>query len=141
MTQNTPRRTRSPWSRPPGGDRGSVSAELAIATPLLLGLLLSIVQFALWMHAAHIAEATAAQALDAVRVEGGTAATGHAQAATVLNQIGRGVLRDPHVTVTRTAEEARVEITGTAQAVLPWLRLPVRATAHGPTERFRPPGG
>ncbi|MGH3185480.1 MAG: TadE/TadG family type IV pilus assembly protein, partial [Streptosporangiaceae bacterium] len=36
-------------------ERGSATAELVIATPLLLLLILAIVQFALWEHATHVA--------------------------------------------------------------------------------------
>jgi Flp pilus assembly protein TadG len=43
------------------GDRGAVSVELVLATPLLLLMLLAIVQFALWSHATHIAQAAASQ--------------------------------------------------------------------------------
>src|SRR3954447_6617897 len=41
-------------------ESGSVSVELVVATPLLL-LLLCIVQFAVWWHANHVAQAAAAQ--------------------------------------------------------------------------------
>ena len=37
------------------GDRGSVTVELVIATPLLLLALLTIIQFALWSHATAFA--------------------------------------------------------------------------------------
>ena len=36
-------------------ERGAVSAELVIATPLLLLLIMGVIQFALWQHAEHIA--------------------------------------------------------------------------------------
>src|SRR4051794_21902947 len=54
------------------GDRGAVTVELVIATPLLLLMLLAIVQFALWSHATHIAQAAASQGLAAARVQNGT---------------------------------------------------------------------
>ena len=50
--------------------------ELVIATPLLLLLVLLIAQFALYMHATHIAQAAASEALSEARVSGGTAAAG-----------------------------------------------------------------
>jgi Flp pilus assembly protein TadG len=123
------------------GDRGSVSAELVIATPLLLVLLLAIVQFALWSHATHIAQAAASQGLAAARMQDATATQGRAAARHLLDQLGRGPLSSPRVSVTRDAHRAAVTITGAATSVLPFLRLPVHAEASGPVERFVPAGG
>ena len=120
------------------GDRGSVSAELVIATPLLLVLLLTIVQFALWSHATHIAQAAASQGLAAARMQDATAVAGRAAARQLLEQLGRGPLSSPQVSVTRDARRAAVTITGGATSVLPLLRLPVHAEASGPVERFVP---
>jgi hypothetical protein len=108
-----------------------------IATPLLLFMLMGIVQFAVWSHAEHVAQAAAAQALAAARVDGGTAAAGTAQARQLLAELASGPLRDPEVDVSRTATAVTVRITGTATPVVPLLRLPVRAEAAGPVERFR----
>lgn len=119
-------------------ERGSVSAELVIATPLLLLLILGVIQFALWQHAAHVAKTAAQQGLAAGRVENGSEATGQNEANTVLTQLG--VLSDPRVVTSRTSDTTTVTVTGDAPSVLPFFHLPVRAVASGPTERFRPPG-
>jgi len=119
-------------------ERGSASAELVVATPLLLLLILGVVQFALWQHATHVAEAAAQQGLAAGRVEGGTEAVGKTEASAVLRQLG--VLSDSHVAAKRTADATTVMVTGEAPSVLPFVHLPVRAVASGPSERFRPPG-
>ncbi len=124
-----------------GSQRGSVTAELVVATPLLLVLLLLGVQFALWQHAAHVADAVAQQGLQAARVDGGTAGAGAGQAATVLHQLGAGVLTRPRITASRTATSARVAVSGYAEPVLPFLQLPVHAVAAGPTEVFTAGGG
>ncbi|MBV9163761.1 MAG: pilus assembly protein [Pseudonocardiales bacterium] len=126
------------------GDRGSVSAELVIVTPLLLVLLLVIVQFALWSHATHIAQAAASQGLAAARVQDATAAAGSAAARHVLEELGRGPLTNTRIDATRGADAASIRISGDASAVIPFLRLPVHADAAGPVERFVPdlaPGG
>ena len=52
--------------------------------------------------------------------------------------LGSGVLHNPHVTVTRTATDVRVDITGTAETVVPGIHWTVHATAAGPVERFVP---
>jgi Flp pilus assembly protein TadG len=117
-------------------DRGAVSVQLVIAAPLMLLLLMLIVQFAVYLHASHVAQASAAQALAAARVEGGSAADGNAQAEAVLNDLAQGVLLQPEVTVVRGAARVRVEITGVAQMVVPPLRLPVHVVAEGPAEEW-----
>ena len=119
-------------------DRGSASAELVIATPLLLLLILGVIQFALWQHATHVAEAAAQQGLAAGRVEGGTDATGRTETDAVLAQLG--VLSDSRVAINRTADMTTVTVTGEAPSVLPFVHLPVRAVARGPSERFRSSG-
>jgi Flp pilus assembly protein TadG len=120
------------------GDRGAVSAELVVATPLLLLMLLVIVQFALWSHATHIAQAAASQGVAVARAQNGTAAAGSASARQMLDQLASGPLTGADVTADRTTTSASIRITGTATSVIPFLSLPVHAEAVGPVERFVP---
>jgi Flp pilus assembly protein TadG len=137
-TPTRPRRRR--WYRVLEGDqRGSVSAELVLATPLLLVLIMGVVQFALWQHAEHVAEAVAQQGLAVGRLQGETAAAGQAEAQSVLDQIGTGVLVAPDITATRTAATTTVVVTGHAVSVIGLFSLPVRAVASGPTEDYSAP--
>jgi Flp pilus assembly protein TadG len=117
-------------------ERGSASAELVVATPLLLLLILAIVQFALWQHAEQVAQAVAQQGLAAGRVQGATQITATGEAQQVLGQLGSSVLVHPSITATRGAVTTTVVVTGYAEGVLPFLHLPVRSVATGPTERF-----
>lgn len=120
-------------------ERGSATAELVIATPLLLLLILGIVQFALWEHATHVAQAVAQQGLAVGRVQGGSDQGATSEATSVLAQLGSGVLVNPNVTATRGNVTTTVVVTGQAQGILPFLNLPVRSVATGPTERFTSP--
>lgn len=120
-------------------ERGSVSTELVIATPLLLFLIMAIVQFALWQHANHVARTVAQQSVAAARIDGASASTGQDEAHSVLAQIGTKDLRNAQVTTTRDNDTTTVVVTGESSSVLPFFHLPVRAVATGPTERFRPP--
>jgi len=122
------------------GDRGAGSAELVVATPLLMLLILLVIQFGIWAHATHVAQATAEEALAAARLQGATAAAGQNRASQVLGQIGGAILISPRVTVTRTATTVTVTITADAERVvpLPGLALPVTVTVTGPVERFVP---
>ncbi|WP_068929218.1 TadE/TadG family type IV pilus assembly protein [Planobispora rosea] len=119
-------------------DRGAATAETAVAFPLALVLVLLVVQFGVWQHAVHVAEVTAAEALASARVSGAGAGDGQAKASLLLSQLGRSVLHDARASVSRAADTARVEVSGVAQSVVPFLRLPVEAVATGPVERFRP---
>jgi Flp pilus assembly protein TadG len=121
-------------------ERGSATAELVIATPVLLLLILLVVQFALWQHSIHVAQAAASEGLAAARVQGGTAGSGQDEANLVLAQLSHSVLVHPLVQVAKGANTTTVTVSGEAEAVIPFLHLPVRATASGPVERFRPPG-
>ena len=115
-----------------------MSAEIALAAPLLMLILLTITQFALWSHATHIAQTAAAEGLSATRVHAGTTTSGELRANAVTHQHSDGPLRDATVTALRDAETARVEVTGVAASVIPFLRLRVHADAEGPVERFLP---
>jgi Flp pilus assembly protein TadG len=123
-----------------GDDRGAVAAELVIATPLLLLLIMCVVQFALWEHATHVADAVAQQGLAVARLQGETAAAGQAEAQSVLDQLGRGVLVKPDIAATRTARTTTIVVSGQAESVVGLFSLPVRATASGPTEDYTNPG-
>jgi Flp pilus assembly protein TadG len=116
---------------------GAVSSQLVITTPALLLLILMVFQFGVWQHAQHVSETAAQEGMAAARVEGGNQAAGAARAQIVAARLGGSVIVNPQVTVTRTADQARVEVTGTAEPVVPLLSLPVHAVAQAPTERFR----
>ena len=115
-------------------DRGS--AELVVATPLLLLLVLGVIQFAIYEHASQVAQTSAAQALAATRVLGGTTASGRNEAESLLSSVGRGVVINPVVSVSRGATTATVTVTGSAEGVIPLLHLAVSASSSGPIERF-----
>jgi Flp pilus assembly protein TadG len=117
-------------------ERGAVSAELVIATPLLLLLIMGVIQFALWEHAEHIASAVAQQGVSVARLQGETAGAGQAEAHSVLDQLGPSVLSDANITATRTAATSTVIVTGHAESILGIFTLPVKAIAVGPTEMY-----
>ena len=117
-----------------------MSAELVIATPLLLLLIMAVIQFALWEHATHIAQAVAQQGVSVARLQDETPAAGQSQARSVLDQLGTSVLADANVTATRTATTTTVTVTGHAESILGIFTLPVKATAVGPTENYTEAG-
>ncbi len=124
--------------RATGPQAGSATAELVIATPALLLMVMLVVQFALWQHGQHVASAAAEEGERAARLEGGTAAAGVGRAREFLDQLGPQLVVAPHVGARRDGATARVEVHATAEQLLPWLRLPIRAIAEGPVEQFTP---
>jgi Flp pilus assembly protein TadG len=122
-------------------ERGAVSAELVIATPLLLLLIMGVIQFALWEHAEHIASAVAQQGVAVGRLQGQSDQSGQNQAQSVLNQLGPSVLADARITATRTGAATTVTVTGHAESILGIFTLPVKAVAVGPTENYTNDGG
>lgn len=117
-------------------EHGGGTVELVIATPLLLLLILLIAQFALYMHATHIAQTAAFDALSAARVSGGSAAAGTAEGHRVLAQVGSGPLQATSVAVHRGPNQVSVNVTGTVINVIPFATLTVHAEAVGPVEKF-----
>jgi hypothetical protein len=111
-----------------------------VATPLLLLLIMSVVQFAIWEHAAHVADAVAQQGLSVGRLQGETAGAGQNEAQNVLDQLGSGVLVNSHITANRTAATTTIVVTGRAESIVGLFSLPVKATASGPTEAYINPG-
>ena len=91
-------------------DRGAATSELVLAAPLLMLLLTAIVQFALAEHAHHIAQAAASRALAAARADGADAAAGEQAGRSLLTGTGTGSLRNPSVTVRRTATDTAVQV-------------------------------
>lgn len=115
-------------------ERGSAAAELVLATPLLLLLVLAVVQFALYYHGAQVAQAAASQAVAVARAQGATNASGQAQGQAILDQIAGGTLPQRSIAVTRSATEADADVSGTVQSLIPGLHLHVSAHAAAPLE-------
>jgi Flp pilus assembly protein TadG len=114
--------------------RGSASVELTVAAPLLLLLLMLIVQFAMWAHATHIAQAAANAGVQTARAYGSTADVGKTDASSVLSRLAGTILTHTRVDAERAATTATVTVTGDAVAVVPGLHLPVAVTVTAPRE-------
>ncbi|BCB74487.1 hypothetical protein Pflav_008970 [Phytohabitans flavus] len=104
----------------------------------MLAAMLVGVQAAAWGLAELATRYAANHALQATRVEGGTAAAGQSDAATVLAQLNTNLVTQPTVSVTRGPATATVTVKGTAIKVIPFLRIPVGTTVNGPVETLDP---
>lgn len=121
------------------GEAGEATTEVVLVTPVLLLLVMTVIQFALWYHGSHVAEAAAQEGVRAARLDGGTEAAGRARAQEFLAQAGPTIVGAPQVTAARSTDLARVEVEGVAVSVVPGLRLPISAASESPVERFRAP--
>jgi Flp pilus assembly protein TadG len=121
-----------------GGERGSGTVELVIATPLLLLLVMGIIQFGLLWHAQHVAQAAAAQAVAAERAYNVAGTAGQQRGRQVLSQLGAGDLPHASISVTRIGGQAAADVTGQAQSIIPGWHPGVHAHAAAPLEMYVP---
>ena len=116
---------------------GVATTELVIAAPVLFAMLLFIISFGVVYHANHVALAAAEEGARAARARSGSQAAGQARAERFLRDLGGRLIRDPRVSVSRTLDTARVEVTGRVDTPLPGLVVRIRQVSEGPVERFR----
>jgi hypothetical protein len=112
----------------------AVSVELVLATPLLGLLLLLVVQFALWAHAVHLAQAAANGGVQVARAYHSSAEDGRRETTTLVQHLAGTILTGTDVACRRGAASATVTVTGTAITVVPGLHLPVRVSITTPLE-------
>jgi Flp pilus assembly protein TadG len=124
-------------TRRPRSEGGYVTTEVVLLVPVLLFLVMLVVQFGLWLHAQHVAQAAADEGLRSARVASVSVADAEAQTSAFLDQAGRTVIEDRVLAVDRDADLARVTVTGHAPVVVPGFELGIRAVAAAPVERFR----
>ena len=117
-------------------ERGMTTIQVAILFPVVLFWIMLIVQYGLWWHAKQVANAAAAEAVDAAQVSAGTARDGEDAAASYLAQSGN--LDDITITVSREPTTVTVEVHGDAPGLVPGIEWSVTARSSAPVERFIP---
>jgi len=118
-------------------ERGYVTTEVVLLTPVLMFLVMLVVQFGLWLHAQHVAQAAADEGLRQARTMSTPLPEAEARVLRFLDQAASSVIEDRAVAIERDAETARVTVSGKAPAVVPGFGLGIRAVAAAPVERFR----
>ena len=106
----------------------------------MMVIILIIVQLALWAHAAQVVQLAASEGDRAARVAGGNADAGRSGAKSVLVSAGSVVTSSSTSVVLLSGEQIEVTVEGTAESVVPWLRLPVSSTEIGIRQQFRTSG-
>jgi Flp pilus assembly protein TadG len=119
------------------GQSGIATTEAVLVTPVLLLLVMLVIQFGLWFHAQHVAQAAAEEGARAARSASGSASAGQERSEAFLDQAGPTIITDRVVTASRTADIVTVQVHGRSVNVVPGIALPINATATSPVERFR----
>ena len=135
-----PRRQRPPGPRArlrAEAERGSSTVEFVIGAALMVFMLMSIIQIALYFHMRSVATTAARHGLDQVRVYNGSTGAGIAAANEFLDQAGKS-LEGRSVDAARGAETSSVTVSGKVVAVIPLLDLHVSVTVDATTERVVP---
>ena len=109
--------------------------EAAVVISVVLLLVMGAVQVGLAYHTVQRADATAARAVAAAQVTGGSAAAGQQAAA---DHLAGAPLEDPSVSVTRGAEVVTASVSADVPRLVPGLTWRITRTAEAPTERFIP---
>ncbi len=117
-------------------ERGMTTIQVAILFPVVLFWIMLIVQYGLWWHAKQVANAAAAEAVDAAQVADGTARDGENAANSYLSQAGN--LDNITITVTREPTTVIAEVHGDAPQLVPGFAWSVTARSTAPVERFIP---
>ena len=118
-------------------ERGDATVEAVLAVPVLLLLILLVIQFGLYYHASHTAEAAAQEGVRVARAEGASATDGQRRAEDFMADAAPTLVDDVTVIATREADVARVDVRGTVHSIVPGLNLTIHAEAQSPVERFR----
>ncbi len=119
------------------GERGATT-ELVVLFPAFFVLLVLSIQFALYYHASHVALAAAQEGARTLRAAPDDVPAAEAQANAFLLHLSRATLPDgkPHGHVD-AGGIAHMEVTGTAESILPGFTFRVHEQSVGPIETFR----
>ena len=121
------------------GERGAASVELAVAFPVVLLLVMTLIQAALWFYARSVALGAAQEGAREVRVQPASTARAQSAAEGFLDQTAADLLTGRDVTVSGSATTVAVTVTGTSISLFPGLSgWSVTQTAVGPVERPTP---
>lgn len=125
------------WDHEVPRDHGSVAIEAVLVVPVVMVILFLVVQFALWAHAAQVAQLAASEGDRSARSLGGSPAAGVSRAQSVLQGPGSDLASSDVVVAVIPGDLVRITVTGRAVTILPGLSLPVSAVQVGPIQEFR----
>jgi Flp pilus assembly protein TadG len=111
---------------------------LVVLFPLFLLLLFLGIQFALYYHASHVALAAAQEGARALRVSPKAVAGAEARADDFLRGVSRATLPDGQASGHVDGNGiAHMDVSGTAESILPGFTFRIHEQSQGPIEVFR----
>ena len=133
------RRTSGVVRRRLSGERGAASVELAVTFPVVLLLVMTLIQAALWFYARSVALGAAQEGAREGRVQPASTARAQSAAEGFLDQTAQDLLTGRDVTVAGSPSSIEVTVTGTSISLFPGLSgWAVTQSAVGPVERPTP---
>ena len=130
------RRTSGVARRQLSGERGAASVELAVTFPVVLLLVMTLIQAALWFYARSVALGAAQEGAREGRVQPVSTARAQSAAEGFLDQTAEDLLTGRDVTVAGSPSSIEVTVTGTSISLFPGLSgWAVTQSAVGPVER------
>ncbi|MFF1593101.1 TadE family protein [Streptomyces sp. NPDC058286] len=117
-------------------DRGDSVVEFAVIFPVVLILVFTVIEGALYFHARSVAARAAQVGVDAGRSYDAGPDDGAAAARGFLARTGNSV-EDSQVSVDSGGNQIAVTVTGTVSSLVPGLEFTVRQRAKAPVEEFR----
>lgn len=117
-------------------ERGSASVELVVLMPLLLLILFSGVQGAVYYHASTLALAAAQEGARAAARENATLAAGTSAATAFVTDTAGDSLSSVAITGSRTAVTATITVRGSSLSLVPGWTPTVERSASLPVERI-----
>ena len=121
------------------GERGAASVELAVTFPVVLLLVMTLIQAALWFYARSVALGAAQEGAREGRVQPASTARAQSAAEGFLDQTAQDLLTGRDVTVAGSPSSIEVTVTGTSISLFPGLSgWAVTQSAVGPVERPTP---
>src|SRR4051794_30254687 len=121
------------------GERGSVSLEMAIVFPVVLLIIVTSIQAAMWFYARSVALGAAQEGAREGRLQPASPARAELAAQSFLERAGHDVIEGGDVEVTGSTTSIAVTVTGTSLALVPGLGgWSVSQTAVGPIEQVAP---
>lgn len=116
-------------------ERGSASVELVVLMPLLLLILFSGVQGAVYYHASTLALATAQEGARAAARQNATLASGTSAATAFVTDTAGDSLSSVAITGSRTAVTVTITVRGSSLSLVPGWTPTVERSASLPVER------
>lgn len=117
-------------------DRGLATIEMVILLPVLFILMMMVIQFAMVWHGKHVAQAAAAEGVNAASGWHRTMTDGTSATERYLASVAPNLLASPQVSGGVAGQDVTITVTANIPTLVPFAQFTVTETATGPVEQF-----